>query len=81
MVSDGRSYHSSIYGMADMPIEDLVQLGGSWINTPEMKLQSNQESMAVIYDRSQKAYLLRSDKGHVDGIKAKHRLFRHLSPF
>ena len=56
--------------MADMPIEDLVQMAGSWVNAPELSLRSNQKSIEVTYDRSQKAYLIKSETGAVAGIKA-----------
>jgi len=67
---DGRSYHSSIYGMVDRPMEDLVQMAGSWVNAPELILHPNQKSIGAQYDRSQKAYIVKSETGHVDGIKA-----------
>ncbi len=67
---DGRSYHNSIYGMVDMPVEDLIQLAGSWVKAPAMKLHSNQNAIKATYDRSQKAYMIKSNTGHVDRIEA-----------
>ena len=66
---DGRSFHNSIYGMVDMPVKDLVQLAGSWVNAPAMKLYSNQESVEILYDRSQKAYVVHSEEGSLDRIR------------
>jgi len=68
---NGRSYHNSIYGMGDMPIEELVKLAGSWINAPAMIMQNNKKGSEVKYDRSQKAYLVRSPSEHIDKFKAR----------
>jgi hypothetical protein len=51
-------------------MEDLVQMAGSWVNAPELILHPNQKSIGAQYDRSQKAYIVKSETGHVDGIKA-----------
>jgi len=68
---NGRSYHSSIYGMGDRPMADLVQMAGSWVKAPEFILLSDQKLTGAQYDRSQKAYVVKSETGYVDGIKAK----------
>lgn len=53
-----------------LPIEELVKLAGSWINAPAMIMQNNKKGSEVKYDRSQKAYLVRSPSEHIDKFKA-----------
>ena len=67
---DGRSFLNSIYGMTNMSIGDLVQLSGSWSTPPAMKVTSKRGSIEATYDRSQKAYVVRSQTGPVNGIQA-----------
>lgn len=53
-----------------MLIGDLVQLSGSWNTPPAMKVTSKRGSLEATYDQSQKAYVVRSKTGPVNGIQA-----------
>lgn len=66
---NGRSYHCSIYGMNDMPLEELITLGKSWINCPEIVTENN--DVKAYYDRSQKAYLISSESDGIKSLKAR----------
>ncbi|MCP4455077.1 MAG: hypothetical protein GY809_26750 [Planctomycetes bacterium] len=67
---EGRSYHCSMYGMDDLPFTDLVELGNSWVNAPELSLKEN-GTLQGFYDRSQKAYVIRSSEGRITNLKAR----------
>ena len=65
---EGRSYHCSMYGMNDMQFGDLLELGKSWVNAPALSVQGNKK-VDAFYDRSQKAYVIRSSEGEVNQLK------------
>jgi hypothetical protein len=54
---DGRSWWNGLYGMTDLPMEDLVVLARSWNFPPELEIAGGFEDRG--YDRGQRAYLLR----------------------
>jgi hypothetical protein len=58
-----RYYWSGFYGMNDMELNHLVQLGRSWIYAPELSITSS-ETVSNGYDRSRRCYRFqnRSDK-------------------
>lgn len=67
---NGRSYHNSIYGMVDIPFQKLVALSRSWVNAPDMILKNNKKELEAEYDRSQKAYVIKSISGQIDEVEA-----------
>jgi hypothetical protein len=66
----GRSHHCSVYGMNDLPFAELVELGKSWVNAPELNPKGN-KTLAASYDRSQKAFVISSSEGEINQLQAR----------
>ena len=60
-----RSYINSIYGMKDIPVEDLIEIGKSWARAAGLTINSKSGVFSGgKYDMSEKAYIVnRSDSG------------------
>jgi hypothetical protein len=54
---DGRHWISSLYGMSDQPFDMLIPLAKSWVQAPEIQIQSGNIKNEG-YDFSQRAYKL-----------------------
>jgi hypothetical protein len=55
---DGRSWWNAIYGMKNIPIDDLVTLGRSWAQAPELTVMNSAGYISKGYDMSEKTYRL-----------------------
>jgi hypothetical protein len=53
---DGRSWLNSLYGMKNVPIDQLIVLGRSWATAPELEISSPSRWSGKGYDMSEKAY-------------------------
>jgi hypothetical protein len=54
---DGRSWWNGIYGMTDLPMEQLVTLAKSWNYPPRLEVSGGLEDRG--YDRGQRAFVLK----------------------
>ena len=54
---DGRSWWNGIYGMTDLPMEQLVTLAKSWNYPPQLEVSGDLEDRG--YDRGQRAFVLK----------------------
>ena len=54
--TDGRSWLNSLYGMKNVKMEDLVTLGRSWAQAPELTLANSPGYVSKGYDMSEKSY-------------------------
>ncbi|MBT3244632.1 MAG: LamG domain-containing protein [Bacteroidetes bacterium] len=59
---NGRSYWASIYGMGDLEMNDLIRLGRSWAQAPELIINSKGFSGGE-YSQDKKAYRIRRENG------------------
>jgi len=59
----GRNWIASLYGMNDRPFEDLIPLARSWAQAPALEVQSGPLT-SLGYDLSQRAYILKAEKGN-----------------
>ncbi len=53
---DGRSWINSLYGMKDLPVEELVVMARSWARAPELSLVRSPRFVSLGYDMSEKRY-------------------------
>jgi hypothetical protein len=64
---DGRSWWNGLYGMTDLTMEELVFVGNSWENAPELEIKSEGfESQG--YNLGQRAYILNRKGNAADDI-------------
>lgn len=68
---DGRSYLNSIYGMKDISIEELVEIGKSWSQSAELQLVSEKGYSGGQYDLREKAYQIDKQKIKDNELKFK----------
>jgi hypothetical protein len=68
---NSRDFWYAIYGMTTLPLDELIEIGKSWVSAPPLTISRNSDFEGGSYDMSQKAYVLRRKQPESNSLKMK----------
>ncbi|MEF8845411.1 MAG: hypothetical protein V5A59_08035, partial [Bacteroidales bacterium] len=65
---EDRYYWNGLYGINDMDVEELVELGRSWAYAPDIEVRGN-NFLSEGYDKSERCYRIKNTSGQPEKIQ------------